>query len=323
MKKFTFVLIMWLSISPVFSQPFAHWDEKSLTLDNGAIKRQILFGSDQKGIVSQSMKLAGDDQEFLYAGSEEFAFNIDGKKLTGLDAWKLISITKATDENDGNGALVTLENSDLKLQIGITYLLYPKLPLVRKKISFTNQSGAEINLEGLDTERLRFEASGTGTESWVLNDYARQKSLGQFVGNWYDPIVLGDPRKLSADQRTRIKHWADWLRKMQTKHDFMSFRQDLPGFGEPMEGCWDGYQRVNTDTKSGGIVGVFRQGAKETQRTVTVQMLDPVANYRILSAPEGKKISSMTGKELAEKGFNVQLTKEYDGLLFQIQKNNI
>lgn len=258
MKKFTFVLIMWLSISPVFSQPFAHWDEKSLTLDNGAIKRQILFGSDQKGIVSQSMKLAGDDQEFLYAGSEEFAFNIDGKKLTGLDA-----------------------------------------------------------------ERLRFEASGTGTESWVLNDYARQKSLGQFVGNWYDPIVLGDPRKLSADQRTRIKHWADWLRKMQTKHDFMSFRQDLPGFGEPMEGCWDGYQRVNTDTKSGGIVGVFRQGAKETQRTVTVQMLDPVANYRILSAPEGKKISSMTGKELAEKGFNVQLTKEYDGLLFQIQKNNI
>jgi len=134
------------------------------------------------------------------------------------------------------------------------------------------------------------------------------------------PIVLGDPRKLSFEQRSKIKNWADWLREMQTKHDFMSFRQDLPGFGEPQEGMWDGYQRINSDTKSGGIVGVFRQGAKETQRTITVQMLDPEASYQILSAPEGNMIGVMSGTELFEKGFPVKLVKEYDGAMFQIKR---
>ena len=33
------------------------------------------------------------------------------------------------------------------------------------------------------------------------------------------------------------------------------FRQDLAGFGEPREGQWDGYQRINTETQSGGLVG--------------------------------------------------------------------
>jgi len=134
------------------------------------------------------------------------------------------------------------------------------------------------------------------------------------------PIMLGDPRKLSSEDFIRYKAYAEWLQRMQSNHDFMSFRQDLPGFGEPQEGMWDGYQRINTDTKSGGIVGVFRHGAKETQRTVTVQMLDPEASYQILSVPEGKLIGVMSGAELVEKGFPVKLAKEYDGALFQIRR---
>jgi alpha-galactosidase len=135
------------------------------------------------------------------------------------------------------------------------------------------------------------------------------------------PIVLGDPRKLTAAQRAKTKQWADWLRDMQNNYDFMSFRQDLSGFGEPQEGSWDGFQRINTDTKTGGIVGVFKQGAKESQRHVNVQMLDSDSDYRILSAPEGKEVASMTGKELAEKGFVVKLDKNYDGALFEIVRN--
>ena len=55
----------------------------------------------------------------------------------------------------------------------------------------------------------------------------------------------------------------------------MSYRQDLPGFGEPMEGMWDGFQRINTDSKQGGIIGVFRHGAAETKRQVTVTASRP------------------------------------------------
>lgn len=669
------------------AQPFATWDKQSLTLDNGVACRVIQFGTNQKGIFSNSFKLKDDDQEFLASASEEFSFNLDGKTLTGADNWKLVSISNALDENEGNGAEVILELPRLKLQIKITWLMYPKLPLIRKKILFTNLSENEMKLESLDIESVKFANSETGTECWVMHDYARQKSLGQFIGNeydpvvvvhninlnrgmvlgneapgvmkrttaflkpdqltvglthanqnfgfrkwinpgetwestwafsaiyantndpykvingpvndfvrkymgtrlsklaqkpvfvyntwepfshnineklireladaasecgieefviddgwqssygdwgvdsikfpnglkpvfdyikskgmkpglwislasaesnsnvykehpewlvrkadgspinlhedndkiydwdsysmcmttgWYDyikgvilnlikengleyikgdfavvtgayttdktrsgcyaydhsmhkdrnesllemyrrtwqlfddlhkeapnlfidctfetmgalqlidldmckhaegnwlsnfvekpplgamrvrqmswwrspaipatamvignqhlddpdfelslkslvgslPIMLGDPRLLTKDQRSRMKQWADWLRKMQSNHDFMSFRQDLPGFGEPMEGSWDGFQRINSETHSGGIVGIFKQGSKDDCRRVTVQSLDPVADYRILSAPEGKEIGQMTGKKIGRK----------------------
>ena len=63
------------------------------------------------------------------------------------------------------------------------------------------------------------------------------------------PIVLGDPRKLSTDDRNMLKSWATWLRKMQQRYNYMVFRQDLTCFGEPTEGHWDGWARINTDTQ--------------------------------------------------------------------------
>ncbi len=104
-------------------------------------------------------------------------------------------------------------------------------------------------------------------------------SLKSLIGTL--PIVLGDPRKLSPQQRAEIKKWSDWMLQMQKTYDYMSFRQDLPGFGEPQEGSWDGWQRINTDTKKGGIVGVFRQGALESSRTVFITGLAPDRTYTV------------------------------------------
>jgi len=133
-------------------------------------------------------------------------------------------------------------------------------------------------------------------------------------------IMLGDPRKLSPEDLKKYRSWANWLHSMQTKYDIMSYRQDLQGFGEPGEGSWDGYQRINSETHTGGIVGVFNQGSTEVERFVRVQLLDPSANYRILRAPEGIEIGRMTGRELAEKGFQVNLNQKYDGSLFEISQ---
>jgi alpha-galactosidase len=133
------------------------------------------------------------------------------------------------------------------------------------------------------------------------------------------PIMLGDPRKLSPEDLKKYRAYADWLQNMQTSHDIMSYRQDLFGFGEPKEGSWDGFQRINTETKSGGIIGIFKHGSIETHRQVTVQMLDPNVTYRILSAPDGKEIVKLTGKELEEKGFQVMLEKQYEGAVFEIK----
>jgi alpha-galactosidase len=117
-----------------------------------------------------------------------------------------------------------------------------------------------------------------------------------------------------------MKSWADWLRQMQTKYDFMSFRQDLKGYGEPAEGNWDGYQRINSESHAGGIVGIFRQGSPESQRLVTVGFLDPYSVYEVRKAPSGELVMNSTGKELAERGFNVKLNNNYDGAVFEIAK---
>ncbi|HMH33291.1 MAG TPA: alpha-galactosidase [Puia sp.] len=132
------------------------------------------------------------------------------------------------------------------------------------------------------------------------------------------PIMLGDPRKLSSTDLIKYKGFADWLQLMDNRYQIMSYRQDLPGFGEPTEAMWDGFQRINAETKTGGIIGVFRHGAVETKRQVTIRDLDPLKTYEVRQM-DGKIINTQTGKELIEKGFEVLINKLYDGDLFEIR----
>jgi len=133
------------------------------------------------------------------------------------------------------------------------------------------------------------------------------------------PVMMGDPRKLSPEERLWYKTWSAWLRRLEDTHRFMSFRQDLPGFGEPAEGSWDGFSRVNTETGSGGLIGVFRHGSAEETRTVTVPWLHADKQYVITQGAEGKEVATMTGAELAIKGFTVKLSEKYDGELFELR----
>lgn len=132
------------------------------------------------------------------------------------------------------------------------------------------------------------------------------------------PIMLGDPRKLSVNDLKKYRGYADWLEKMANKHDIMSFRQDLVGFGEPMHGVWDGFQRINTDTQSGGIIGIFKQGSLDNERQVRINYLNPTKIYAIKECISDKVMIKATGKQLAEIGFKAKLMKEYDGQLFEV-----
>lgn len=136
------------------------------------------------------------------------------------------------------------------------------------------------------------------------------------------PIMLGDPRQLSAEQRCVYRSWTTWLKSLEQRHGYMSYRQDLPGFGQPQEGAWDGFLRINTDTRSGGLIGVFRQGAAETTRTVTIPYLDADATYTVTHGYSSVVVAEATGKQLAEQGFTVTLNKKYDGQLFEVKKKN-
>jgi alpha-galactosidase len=131
------------------------------------------------------------------------------------------------------------------------------------------------------------------------------------------PIMLGDPRKLSESDLKKYRGYADWLQKMESKYGIMSFRQDLPGYGEPMEGMWDGFSRINTETRDGGIIGIFRQGSVESKRIVTINYLDPFRTYDVKTV-EGEIVATLTGSDLLEKGFAVDLEGKYSGELFEI-----
>lgn len=149
-----------------------------------------------------------------------------------------------------------------------------------------------------------------------MDDEEYELSLKSLAGAL--PIMLGDPRALSAKDKKNYKQWTDWMKALESRHGYMSFRQDLPGFGEPAEGSWDGFARINTDTKSGGLVGVFRQGGAESERLVTVRYLDEKKNYVVREGKTGRELCVLSGKDLATKGFKVKLNKTYDGQLFEV-----
>lgn len=131
------------------------------------------------------------------------------------------------------------------------------------------------------------------------------------------PILLGDPRKCSQGDLDSYSKFSGWLHSMQLKYSILEFRQDLPGMGEPAEGYWDGFQRINVRSQDGGIVGVFRHGSKEIKRIVSVNYLSPERMYEVRSE-DGTAIAAMNGRDLYENGFEVTLNALYSGKLFEI-----
>ncbi|MFA5533902.1 MAG: alpha-galactosidase [Mariniphaga sp.] len=132
------------------------------------------------------------------------------------------------------------------------------------------------------------------------------------------PIMLGDPRKMSPEKQHQLKAYSTWLREMENKHQIMLFRQDLPGFGEPVHGSWDGFQRINTDTGSGGIMGVFKQFSPVDEKWITLKYLDDEREYVVKLAPSGEVVARSTGKGLREKGFKVIFREDVQGELYEV-----
>lgn len=150
-----------------------------------------------------------------------------------------------------------------------------------------------------------------------LNDPGFEMHLKSLAGSL--PIFLGDPRIMPPEARALSKRYSDFFARLQAAHDVFSFRQDLQGFGEPAEGAWDGFQRINTDTRSGGLVGVFRHGAIEDRRRVSIAWLDPDRSYTVRRM-DGSEAARGTGRRLREEGFELTLPSRYDGALFEVTR---
>ena len=131
------------------------------------------------------------------------------------------------------------------------------------------------------------------------------------------PILCGDPRQIPEGDKEVLRKYSDWLTKMEQKYSIMIYRQDLPGYFEPALGAYDGFARINRETFSGGIIGFFRHGAKESTRTVCVDGLLADREYLVLDM-NGKQITKLSGALLKEEGFNVTIEEPFGGRLFEV-----
>ena len=78
------------------------------------------------------------------------------------------------------------------MEIAVTYLTYPDLPIIRKKIDFKNVGSEELKIESLDVESLNIPWGNT--HNVIYTNYARYKKIGPFLGNWDDPLIIShDP----------------------------------------------------------------------------------------------------------------------------------
>ena len=151
-----------------------------------------------------------------------------------------------------------------------------------------------------------------------MDDPGFEFALKSLIGTL--PIVLGDPRLIEPEQRVHIKKWSEWMQEMQNKYDYMSYRRDLPGFGEPTEGHWDGWMRINNDTRTGGIIGIFKQNAKEERRQILLKGLESQSDYVVKLAPEGTAIHRATGCDLMNLGFTVRMTDPIDARIYEVSR---
>ena len=103
MRTIILSLALLLNFNSVFSQPYAKWDSKSLTLDNGEVKRTIILPSDEKnGLETESVLLNGNDRNFVKTSSDEFYFEVNGSPVSGKSGWEVREIREISDSLQGN-----------------------------------------------------------------------------------------------------------------------------------------------------------------------------------------------------------------------------
>lgn len=131
--------LLFLLSEPGYSQINLSWQTDKLILDNGAIKRTIEINNEKQTFVTTSIYHGNNEENYVSSdASGEFSFEINGITCTGRDSWVYVKHVAVRDDKQGEGERVTLKGTGEidSLEIDITYLLYPDLPLIRKCLTF-------------------------------------------------------------------------------------------------------------------------------------------------------------------------------------------
>ncbi len=135
------------------------------------------------------------------------------------------------------------------------------------------------------------------------------------------PILVGDPRNLTADTKMWYSKWNSWFKMMDKKYQFSRFTQTSDIFPRATMSNWDGCYKFNKE-KQGGVLFFYRNGSLENTRTFEMPLVDKDVKYRLYSPEDGKIVGSYQGKELIEKGITITIPDIYEAKVLGIERTD-
>ncbi len=129
------------------------------------------------------------------------------------------------------------------------------------------------------------------------------------------PMMLGDPRLLTTEEKEWYKQMAGWFTTMQKKYDFMPY-YSTRGFDKPETYNWDGFLRYNPAT-GGGIFCVFRNESPDAERNIPLVGLQP-GDYWIKDE-KGGSLGVFSSEDLINTGVPVIIQNQDSAKVFEIE----
>ncbi|MDA3866987.1 MAG: alpha-galactosidase, partial [Salinivirgaceae bacterium] len=189
MKNLIIALLIFSS-QYAHSTEFAKWTKTELTLDNGLVHRTIKLPAEKGSFITTSYKPVSGEYKYFLPTSADFQFEVNGTIYSGNSNWSLAGIKQISDARQGDGAAVTLQSADKKVEVTVNFLMYPNLPVIRKSLIVKNLGSEDVSLESVDVEKFSTVGYWASTFSWIYTNYGRRKVIGPYEGNMQDALVV-------------------------------------------------------------------------------------------------------------------------------------
>ena len=129
-----------------------------------------------------------------------------------------------------------------------------------------------------------------------------QESFATAIGS--APLLLGDLRKLSADDRHWYHERITWFKNLRRQARISESFFPLGSWLQPSPDSWDGFARI---ARSGhGVIAVFRNKSRDESFTVMLPLI-PAGKYRLRAVFTGNEIGTFSQSEFV-RGIPVRLS---------------
>jgi alpha-galactosidase len=194
LKKFVAASIFFIIPLHAIPQSSIQILKDSVVIANSFLKRTLTINDE--GIYTSGFINHNTKTDYSGKGSEEFRVIINGHEITGKTLFRYFSMESVSDFSVKDGyrsARISCKGIDSEwsrgLSVQLEYRIYNDLPVIRKFISFRNNSLADVTITNLDVESLNLVPSSQYLTN-VYSNYGTNLMRIPYAGDYYDPALL-------------------------------------------------------------------------------------------------------------------------------------